>query len=222
MLFSGAVLPLIGHYHLLLDSSIPSSRYFVASFFCAILCASVPCNIHSVAGVVCPVAGAYYPVARVMYTVLGEIYSFAGVIHTVDGVVCPLAGVIYKVLGEIHSVTRVSGGGGGGSLCSRSVCHIISDLSTVRLPSCWNSGRPIFDEWDSVLSGRHNQSHSSSHTSHGLCACNPCSCMENSALQVPVDVYVYKYRSEQEVFVYHNSIQYMKRGPHLATVWPFM
>ena len=77
----------------------------------------------------------------------------------------------------------------------------ISDLSTVRLPSCWNDSRPLFDEWGNALSGRRNQSHSSSHTSHGLCAYNPCCCMEILALQVPVDVDVYRYRPAHEVLI---------------------
>ena len=46
------VLPLLGHYHLLLDSSMVSPhllflslQYFVSALFCVILCDSVPCNM---------------------------------------------------------------------------------------------------------------------------------------------------------------------------------
>ena len=82
-------------------------------------------------------------------------------------------------------------------------------MCTVRLPSCWNGSQPLFDEWGYVLSGRHNESHSSVHcssrTSHGLCDYKPCRCMERSALQVPVDLDVYRYRPSHEVYVDKSS-----------------
>ena len=36
------------------------------------------------------------------------------------------------------------------------------DAQMKKVLSCWNSARPLFDEWGNVLSGRHNQLHSSS------------------------------------------------------------
>ena len=128
----------------------------------------------------------------------------AGVVCPVAGADYPVAGVMYTVLGKIHSVAGVAG---GLALSGRSASHIISDLSTVRLPSCWNGSRPLFDEWGNVLSCWHNQSHSSSHTSHGLCAYNPYCCMEKAALQVTVDIDVYSYRPAHEALVHQrNSI----------------
>ena len=124
---------------------------------------------RSVAGVVCPaagarpVAGAHYPVAGVILTVVEEI-------HPVAAVACPVARVMHNCVAQVTSKSTVSIG---------------------RLPfHLQNSSRPLFDEWGNALSGRNNESQSRLCTIHGMFVYNPCCCMEISALHMSVDVYI--------------------------------
>ena len=135
----------------------------------------------------------------------GAIHSVAGVIHSVAGVVCPVAGarypvagVIYTVIEEIQSVPGVLGG-------LQSVAQVPPKSSVTKALLDYRLAGTVADH--SLMCGvMHSQAaiinHISSHTS----AYNPCCC---TALQVPVDVDVNRYRPAHEVFVdERNSIPY--------------
>ena len=62
-------------------------------------------------------------------------------------------------------------------------------------------------------SGRNNGSQSRLCTIYGKVVYNPCCCMEISALHVPVDVYLFRYRPAHEGLDKRNTIPYGKGTP---------
>ena len=115
---------------------------------------------------------------------------------------------LYSYCGRGKSPRSCSGlpcGKGHAELCSTSDLQVHSDWVIGRLPFCLqNSSRPLFDEWGNALSGRNNGSQS-------RFVYNLCCCMEISALHVPVDVYIFRYRPAHKAFVdKRNSIPYIK------------
>ena len=76
---------------------------------------------HSVAGVVCPVAGAHYPVAGVILTVVEEN-------HSVAVVACPVVRVMQNCVAQVTSKSTVIG-----SLVNCPfACRIAADHSLMR------------------------------------------------------------------------------------------
>ena len=121
----------------------------------------------------------------------------------------------YSYCGRGKSPRSCSGlpcGKGHAELCSTSDLQVHSDWVIGRLPFCLqNSSGPLFDEWGNALSGRNNGSQSRLCTICGMFVYNPFFCMEISALHVPVDVYIFRYRPAHEPFVdKRNSVSYGK------------
>ena len=93
----------------------------------------------------------------------------------------------------------------------------VASKSTVigSLVDCPFACRPLFDEWVNALCGRNNGSQSRLCTIYGMFVYNPCCCMKISALLMPVDVYIFRYRPAHEAFVdKRNSISYEKGTSH--------
>ena len=181
----------------------PSSWYFVAfvCVFSVILCVSVPCDKPLCGWSGCPVAGAR-PVAGTHYPVAGTHYPVAGVIltvveenHPVAVVACLVARVMQKCVAQVTSKSTVI----GSLVDCPFACRIVAD----------------------ALSGRNNGSQSRLCTIYGMFVYNPCCCMKISALHVPVDVYIFRYRPAHEAFVDKKIPYHMEKGPLVATARPF-
>ena len=131
------------------------------------------------------VAGVVCPVARVILTVVEEN-------HPVAVVACPVARVMQNCVAQVTSKSTVI----GSLVDCPFACRIVADHS---------------DEWGNALSGRNNGSQSRLCTICGMFVYNPCCCMKISALHMPVDVYISRYRPAHEAFVdKRNSISYGK------------
>ena len=145
---------------------------------------SVDGAIHSVAGDGARlVAGAWSrPLAEARCSVAGAHYPVAEVIHS----------------GERKSLCGLSGlhCGKGLTLWCANVMDIIQYVNSGRLPFCLNSSRPLFDMWGHAFSGWHDEAESTLCNIHDSVVPNLCCYMDNSPLQVPVHMYIYRYRME--------------------------
>ena len=126
----------------------------------------------------------------------------------------------YSYCGRGKSPRSCSGlpcGKGHAELCSTSDLQVHSDWVIGRLPFCLqNSSGPLFDEWGNAVSGRNNGSQSRLCTICGMFVYNPCSCMEISALHMPVDVYILRYISLQ--FLLHRRHHWKHRFAFARTL----
>ena len=78
---------------------------------------------------------------------------------------------------------------------------IIMHVNSGRLPFCLNSSRLLFDMWGFAFSGWHEAQSTLCNICDSVVA-NLCCCKGYSTLQVPVHMYIYRYRAEaREMFV---------------------
>ena len=146
----------------------PSTQYFIAfvCVFCVILCVSVCCD--------------------------KSLCGWSGLPCGWGTLPC---GWGHSHYGRGNSLCSCSGlpCGNGHAQCGTNDLQVDSDWGIGRLPFWLNNNRPLFDELGNALSGW-DESQSRLCSICGLFVYNPCSCMENLTLQVPVHMYVYRYR----------------------------
>ena len=85
--------------------------------------------------------------------------------------------------------------------CTSDVDIVHYYVNSGRLPFCLNSSRPLFDMWGRAFTGWHEAESTLCNICDSVVA-NLCCCTGYSTLQVPVHMYIYRYRAEaHEMFV---------------------
>ena len=187
----------------------PSSRYFVSlSLFCVLLCASVPCDNS-----LCGWSGLPCGWGSSLCGWSGLPCSWGTLPCGWGSFLCGWSGL---PCGWVSSLCGWSGlpCGWGSSLCGWSGLPCgwgtlpcgWGTCCSMGNSSCLNSSRPLFDELGNQLSDWHDQSQGSLYTIHGLFVYNPCGCVENSILQVPVHIYEHRYGSPVNEMLVDQSI----------------
>ena len=106
--------------------------------------------------------------------------------------------------------------------CSSDV-DIVHYGNSGRLPFCLNSSRPLFDMWGHAFSGWHDAMKSTLCNIRSPVVHNLCWWTDNFTLQVPVHMYIYRYRVEDVKCLLIRVFQFnLEVNPFVATTQPFL